>query len=129
MAFFSLFLGKQKRTKYLSMNRQEQIQKMTEEALKSLDGAARASAKPFLLTRIRARLDSGTDTIWERACRLISRPEIAITVIALVIATNALIMITGNKPAETTLSNEQLTAADDLSANTAILFNTENPEP
>lgn len=111
------------------MNHEEEIRKMTEEALSSLDGTVRAEAKPWLMTRINARLNRTHETIWERTSRLISRPGIAITGLCLLIGINALIMINGNKTAETVFNTEQLTASDDLSTSVAILYDTENSEP
>ena len=111
------------------MNHEEHIRKMTEEALNSLDGVRRAGAKPFLLTRINARLAKTTETVWERTGRLISRPVIAITGLCLVIGINAFIMIKGNKTTDTAFPTEQLTASDDLSTNVAILYDSENIEP
>ena len=42
------------------MNKQEHINKLVEEALGSVDNISRAEAKPYLLTRIRARMDRAT---------------------------------------------------------------------
>ena len=40
------------------MNKNEHINKLIEEALNSLDGAERATAKPYLFTRLNARMQN-----------------------------------------------------------------------
>ena len=49
------------------MNKKEQINKLIEEALNSVDNISRAEAKPYLLTRINARMRKGTESAWEKA--------------------------------------------------------------
>lgn len=111
------------------MDKEAQIKKMTSEALGSLDGMVRASAKPWLFAKISSRLNQTKSGVWERAGRFISRPEIAFTGLCLVIILNAMIMITRQSSSEITVNTEQQLAADDYSASVAILFDTENTAP
>ena len=48
------------------MNKNENINKLIEEALNSVDDVKRAAPKPFLLTRINARMRKETESAWEK---------------------------------------------------------------
>jgi hypothetical protein len=114
------------------MNNKEHIDKMVEEALNSVEGAGRAAPKPFLLTRINARLNATTETAWERAGRFIARPAIVIAGLCMVIGINALVVAYNNNStaADTTMAtNQQAVASDEFSTNIAKLYDIENTEP
>ncbi len=74
------------------MNPEENINKMIEEALSSVDDVQRAAPKPFLLTRINARMNSGAESVWEKAGWFISRPVVAFAGLCLVILINATVI-------------------------------------
>lgn len=74
------------------MNKQEQIDKMVEEALNSADNVQRAGASPWLYTRIRARMNKQDESVWEKAGRFIARPAVAFTGICLVVLINAAVV-------------------------------------
>lgn len=110
------------------MDKEDHINKMTEAAMSSLDGSVRASAKPYLMTRINARLSNASESAWEKAGRFIARPAIAITGLCLIIGINALI-ITYNKPSpENSIAVEQQQVTDDFTTTVATLYDTENIE-
>ena len=111
------------------MNKEDHINKMTEETLSSLDGTTRADAKPYLLTRINARLSKTKESSWESAGKFIARPAIAITGLCLVIGINAMIILTNRSTAETNVTAEQQLATDSFSTTVATLYDTENIEP
>jgi hypothetical protein len=69
------------------MTNKEQIQKEIEQTLQSLDGVQRATANPFLFTRIKARMQKPASG-WERVYTFIARPVVAIAVVVLVMAVN-----------------------------------------
>jgi hypothetical protein len=66
--------------------KKENLDKLVEETINSLDGAAKASPAPFLLTRIGAKMANRQEqpSLWERAGFLITRPANAINVLATV---------------------------------------------
>lgn len=111
------------------MNKEEHIQKMTEAALNSLDGVTRAEPKPFLLTRINARLSNSSETAWERAGRYFAKPAVAITMLCMVIGINATVIVINHSRTENTNTAEQQVATDDFSTTVASLYDTENSEP
>ncbi len=69
------------------MTQKEKIQQEIEKTLESINGIKRAEANPFLFTRIRARMDRNTG-MWERTFSFVSKPLVALAVLALVMAMN-----------------------------------------
>ena len=112
------------------MNKEDHINKMTNAALSSLDDASRANAKPYLLTRINARLSRTRESIWEMAGRLIARPAVAITGLCLVIGINmSIIAFNHSTPENNTAAEYSQPVTDDFSTTVATLYDTENTEP
>jgi hypothetical protein len=119
------------------MNRNEQIERMTGEALDSLDGSSRAIPKPFLMTRIRARMEKQKSNGWEVAGRFIAKPSVAIVGFCVVIAVNVFVMVSNNSNSTTgyaTAGTEQNGNQDEYASNVASLYdiennNTNNTEP
>ena len=112
------------------MDNKERIEKMINEAIDSLDGAGRAVPKPFLLTRINARMDNSRNSAWETAARFIARPVVVIAGLCMVIAVNALVVAYNNSTTTTNIS-EQLTASTDefSTSSVATLYDIDNIEP
>jgi len=69
------------------MTNKEQIQKEIEQTLQSLDGVQRATANPFLFTRIKARMQK-QQSGWEKAYSFIARPVVALAVLIMVLGIN-----------------------------------------
>ena len=84
-------------------------EQQAEKTLESLNGLQRASANPFLYTRIMARLEEQQNK-WVRAASFISRPAIAISAVIFFVGINAWVVIKHplNKPvAKTSQETEQ----------------------
>ena len=113
------------------MNNKENIEKLIDEALSSVDGAGRATPRPFLLTRINARLSKTNENSWERAGRFIARPVVVIAGLCLIIAVNALVVSTNRSTADDTsnIADQQSSTADEFSTTVATLYEIENTEP
>ena len=112
------------------MNRQENINKLIEESLNSMDDVKRAEPKPFLFTRINARMNKGTESVWEKAGWFITRPAVALAVVCLVLIINAT-AIFYNK-AETQVATTDVAVqntADEFSYTVAGIYETENTQP
>jgi Mn2+/Fe2+ NRAMP family transporter len=91
------------------MTNKEQIQKEIEQTLQSLDGVQRATANPFLFTRIKARMQKPASG-WERVYTFIARPVVAIAVVVLVMAVNGWSFFGDtNTTTETTAENTEQT--------------------
>ena len=69
------------------MTQKEKIQQEIEQTLETLNGIKRAEANPYLFTRIKARLNRKTDA-WDRTISFVSKPLVALAVLALVTAMN-----------------------------------------
>jgi len=69
------------------MTQKEKIQEEIERTLQSLDSVKRAEANAFLFTRIKARMNKKSSG-WESIFSFISKPAIAIAIVAIVMAVN-----------------------------------------
>jgi hypothetical protein len=89
--------------------------KWAEDALESLNGIQRATANPFLYTRIAARLESGM-SVWEKVARLLSRPAFAVASIVIFLSINIAVIMWGEQKSKNELAqklnSEQLLASE-----------------
>lgn len=95
------------------------------DTLNSLDGIQRAEPRPFLYTRLSARMQRPAG-IWEKSARYLSRPVVAIACLLLVFAVNGLVLLNNNtKKAE---QNELLAddyAVSEMNTRSSFLFDIE----
>ena len=112
------------------MNKNEHINKMIEEALNSADDIKLAEPKPFLLTRIQARMNRGTESVWEKAGWLISRPAVAFTGLCLIVIINVVVMM-NNDSVSTVNTTDTLAqnSTDEFSSTVATIYDIENTQP
>lgn len=106
------------------MNKTEYIDKLIDDAINSADDIKRAAPKPFLLTRIHARMESKSSSAWEKAGWFISRPAVAFTGLCMILLFNAIVLF--NKT-----GNDKPTASpvDDYSYTVATIYDFENTQP
>ena len=110
-------------------NRKEHIDSIVNSALNSLEGAGRAEAKPYLFTRIQARMQPTYKGRWDFVLQFISRPAIAFGGIGLVIALNIWVVSMNQSP-KTNFATEELNYNDDEDNTTVALLNDiENIDP
>ena len=109
------------------MNKQENINRLIEEALNSVDDAQRAEPRPFLLTRIHARINKGTESVWEKISWFISRPAVAFTGLCMIVLLNVMVVMI-NKTSDSTTVAEQTaqTQADEFSYTAATIYDNDN---
>lgn len=112
------------------MNKQENINKLIEQALGSVDAVTRATPKPYLLTRINARMHKGKATAWEKAGWFIGRPAVAFTGLCMIVLLNIMVVMF-NKTADSTTAAEQTasTPADEFSYAVATIYDIDNTQP
>ena len=104
---------------------------LVEETIHCMDGAAKATPAPFLITRIRARLtNAGAEnaSYWERAIDFLTRPAFAFPALAIVLIINFWMMqsssVANNLPTGT---ENQYVVNDGYSISSPIsLFDIEN---
>lgn len=112
------------------MNKQERINRQIEDAMECADGITRAEAKPFLLTRINARMNRATESAWEKAGWVIGRPAVAFTGLCMIILINVMVVVF-NSRSDSAASAEQVTQSptDEFSYTVATIYDTENTQP
>ena len=98
------------------MEKNNDWEQKAEQALRSLNGIQRASANPFLYTRVMARIDNQRNS-WSQVINFISRPVVALSATAIFIAVNAWVIVQHPK--------EQPTAKKSSSLDSEIAFEAE----
>lgn len=73
------------------MSNPQKIEKQVEQTLAALDHNERATANPFLYTRVMAALRKEEKGPWAATLRLINRPAIALTAIVVILLMNSLV--------------------------------------
>ena len=112
------------------MNNTEQINKLIEYALNSADDVRRAEPKPFLLTRINARMNRQAETAWEKAGWFIGRPAVAFTGLCMILLINVMVIMFNNSSGSTVLTESVAqNPADEFSYTVATIYDTENAQP
>ena len=112
------------------MNKKEHIDKLIEEALGSVDNINRAEAKPYLLTRINARMNKGDESVWEKAGWFIGRPAVAFAGLCMIIMINTMVvMFNGSSDSGTAADQAAQTPADEFSYTVATIYDNENTQP
>ena len=110
------------------MNKEEQINKMIDDALGSVDGAERATVKPYLLTRIHAKMNRAPESAWEKAGWFIGRPAVAFTGLCIIVLINLTVVMFNGK---NSTGSEQVAQnqRDEFSYTVATIYDTENTQP
>jgi hypothetical protein len=105
------------------------LNKLVEATMNSMDAADKAMPAPFLLTRIRARMDRDalSSSPWEKVSALLGKPLIAFPVLAVVLAVNFFIIRSAVSGSNTSPADYSRVSTDDYSLSTATsLFDFEN---
>jgi hypothetical protein len=99
--------------------------------LKSIDGIAKASPKPFLLTRINAGLNSAAaETVWSQIAFYLKKPLVSGFAILLLVLVNILVIKSINNGSEKEKVTKSLTFQKyDFAINVSVLYDIENQEP
>lgn len=112
------------------MNNTDHINKLIEDALNSVDDIQRAEPKPFLLTRINAKMNNGTASIWEKVGWFITRPAVAFTGLFLIILINVMVMMnTGSLNTNNNTDQVAVNSPDEFSSTVATIYDFENVQP
>jgi hypothetical protein len=111
------------------MKNNEHINKLIDGALNSLDGAVRATPKPYFFTRLNVKLQNEGESNWDKALKFISKPAVAFTVLCLVIAVNTMVVALNYPNKTTAVPEEQFVSVDEYNSSAAYLIDNENTEP
>ena len=111
------------------MENDKNIERQIEDALNSINGINKATPKPYLLTRINARLSNPVKNSWENAAVFISRPSVMALGLCLVLAVNAGVILLNTFSINKTLAERSatITDEDESSATFVSIDNIENP--
>ena len=113
----------------MTMNDKKSIQEEVEKTLESLNGIQKASASPYLFTRIKARVESEEISFWNRALTLISRPSVAVPAIVFTIMINTAIFFDfRSEKAQSSQDEEQVFANEYNLTDNTIYESTIEPE-
>ena len=109
------------------MNDQKDINKLIDDALNSADDIKRAAVKPFLITRIHARMSKETRSVWEKAGWFIGRPAVAFTGLCLILLINtmAVVVVRSSSSNEVSERTAQM-HVDEFSYTVATIYEIEN---
>jgi len=102
------------------MKNKQDIQDAVDKTMDSLDGLQRAMPRPFLFTRIKARLVREEKSFWSRALDFIGRPAVAMATVVIAVIINATVFFEfQSEPAQNAQDEEQVFASEyNLSTNT-----------
>lgn len=112
--------------------KKENLDKMVEATLNSMDGALRATPAPFLSTRINAKIQGMQSySPWEKFSAILTRPAIAFSLFVFLLLINVWIISATVSSDNNAMNTQNLQAsADEFSLNSpASLFDFENPQP
>lgn len=114
------------------MKKEENIEKKVAETLASIDHMKRATANPFLFTRIMARLKEDQKGFWMRSLDFLNRPAIAIAAVLFILLMNLLVFFQSTESITTTVpEDDQLFAKEynytTSTADSFYLVNDEQP--
>lgn len=112
------------------MNNKDNIEKKIGDAMSSLDGSTRAAVRPFLMTRINARMSGRRESAWERAGKILTRPAYVIAGLCLLVGINLAVVLLSTPDARdmNTVADQVQNGADDYSSSVATLYYIENTE-
>ena len=107
----------------------ESLHRKIEEVLASTDGMQRAEPRPFLFTRVEARMQTEKN-FWSRVSSFVARPVVAFACIAAIIVINAAVLWFSR--AAGTISAQQgpeLATTDEYNQVNYTLYEFENAKP
>lgn len=106
------------------------IEKLIDETINSFDGSKRAEPKPFLITRVTAKMNrTDTSNFWTRVALFLTRPTVAIVGVLLVLLLNAAIIVNNmNDDIRISFQSEGI-LKDDYTTNIGSIYDIENREP
>lgn len=104
------------------MNPNNNIHKLVNDTMESLDNIQRAESMPFLFTRVIARMNRNRDSGWEKLASLISKPTIAFASMLLFIAINAIVLFRVSENATTTPQESALMAGNEFELSVTSIY-------
>ncbi|MEO8763213.1 MAG: hypothetical protein ABI416_02955 [Ginsengibacter sp.] len=107
---------------------EESINRKIDEVLNSMDSIERAVPRPFLFTRLEARMQNDKN-IWIRLSSFVARPVVAFACICFVLILNAMVIFFAHSPAVSLAQGNELATTDEYSQLSSNLYEFENTRP
>ena len=105
------------------------LNKKVDEVMQSVDGIKRAAPRPFLFTRLEARMQNERN-VWNKLSSFVARPVIAFACICFVLIINAMVVLLSDTPANSLApQGSELATADEYSQVSYNLYDFENSKP
>jgi hypothetical protein len=105
------------------------VHKKIDEVMNSMDGINKASPRPFLFTRLEARMQAEKN-IWVKLASFVVRPVVAFTCICFVLIINAMVIFMVDNPKNSLAQQgNELATADEYSQVSSTLYEFENSKP
>jgi hypothetical protein len=108
------------------MKHKQDIEKMIEETLNSLDGMQRAEPRAFFFTRLQQRIQNRKKSLWDGLERFIGRPAVALTSVLLLIILNVSLIITKEESPVPLNEQEEQAFAEEYSLTPTTIYEYEN---
>ena len=110
------------------MQQNNNIQRRTEEVLNSLEGSTKAGPGPYFYTRLEARMNRGTQSVWDQLVFMLNRPVVAIGLALFVIAINTTVVLQKNESSSLADQTEMTVSEEyNLASNTYLDEVTQEP--
>jgi hypothetical protein len=108
---------------------EDNVYKKIDAAFNSLDHIQKAEPRPFLFTRIEARIRDERSR-WAKISSFVGKPVIAFACIFFVLMINtSVILFSNNSSSSLAQSGSELATADEYSQVSSTLYEFENPKP
>ncbi len=110
----------------------EFINKKVEDAMESLDGIQGANPRPFLFTRLEARMQNDRN-VWSKLSSFVARPIMVFACVCFVLIINVMVIFLSNNSGRLTAQQgSELATADEYSQVSQVnynLYDLENNKP
>ena len=104
------------------MKDKRHIPEEVDKTLDGFEGIQRASANPFLFTRVQARLQKEETNFWSQAFAFISRPAIAVAGVAIAIIINAAVFYESRSESVKNTQDEEQVFASEYNLSTNAIY-------
>jgi hypothetical protein len=104
------------------MQQYDDIQRQVDLTMGSLDGMSKAEATPFFYTRLMARMEAGSDSIWTRSLAFLAKPAVALSILVVFLLINGYLIMSN-------LNQTEENFQQDYVAQQISYFETNSPAP
>lgn len=111
------------------MAKKEYTEQELEAILNSFDGVEKAIPRPFLYTRLMAKMQESDDSIWSRILQFITRPVFAVGITLIFLLINAYILLNQFSRSGEQVEDSTQIVAMEYNSLTATIYDNNNETP